>query len=304
MHWGAAGALLFVGMSSGCVRANPKYDVQGLEAAVDDDGGSESGSASTGSDEVGGDAGSAGTEPGATSGGTSAGSDEDSGGIPIPDPDDPDLMLYASLDSLASVQSPEVGVGSGMVGAVAPEQVESPVGFGLRSVLPTQWFAFPQHDGQVANIDHAAGSLSMFLLSEATQVDIGGAALFSLAGVIPDGGGLRMATTGPLEGNEIIVDYYDIDGQNHRTYYPGSVLPPGAWVRLELDWRADVGVDEHNIELWIDGEWIEPLPGSATGPMEVGPASAKDVMIFGSWLLGGGISARARFDEIEIYSGL
>ena len=62
-------------------------------------------------------------------------------------------------------------------------------------------------------------------------------------------------------------------------------------------------MDEYNIDLWIDGEWIEPLPGSSMGPMQVGPASAEDVMVFGSWALGGGLSARARFDEIEIYSG-
>ncbi len=210
-------------------------------------------------------------------------------------------LLYSSLDSLDAVIEPEVGSGFGLVSDPAPEVTPAVDAQGLRTTTGLQWFAFPQHDGQVPNIDHRAGSLSLDVRAEFEAPHWSPRNLVSLAGVVPDGGGIRVGVTGWLEGNRFVVEYIDAQAQVHRTLYPADLLPIDQWVRVEVAWRADVEPDEANVELWIGGVFVDPVEGFSSGPKQVGDASPEDVLIFGSWSLGTGYSAEASFDEVEIW---
>ncbi len=301
---------LSLSMATGCSRTNPAYD-GGLDGDLADDsvGGSMTSGAAEeesglGEDESGGETG--GSDP--------TGEDVDDGVGESGEPGEPgeddgaaaeedDLLLYSSLDSLEVVLSPEIGGGEGLLSEPLPEPIPGAEAMALRTTSGQQWFAFPQHDGEIANVDHAAGSLEMNLRVEFEAPHVQPRDLVSLAGVIPDGGGIRLGAAGLFDGNRLWVEYIDASGDTHRTRYPAGLLLADAWMHIELRWRADVGPDEPNVELWIDDEWIEPLPGYPTGPKQSGSASPEDVMIFGSWALGAGYGADASFDEIELRGG-
>jgi len=297
------GTALSLSMAVGCTRTNPAYDgeldgdVAEDSAAVEMTSGAAEEESGLEGEGTGGDAG------GPSSPDDGVGESGDTGGEDGAAADDEDLLLYSSLDSLGLVVSPEIGGGAGLLSEPLPEPTPGAEAMALRTIGGQQWFAFPQHDGEIANVDHAAGSLEMNVRVEFEPPHIQPRDLVSLAGVIPDGGGIRLGAAGLLDGNRLWVEYIDAGGQTHRTRYPGGLLLADAWMHLELRWRADVGPDEPNVDLWIDDEWIEPLPGYAAGPKEVGPASPDDVMIFGSWALGAGYGADASFDEIELRGG-
>lgn len=282
---------------TGCVAANPAFG----DDPPDVVGGARS--EGTGTDgeteDVDDDAASAGEE-------SSGGFEGSSGGVePLDPPDEPsgdddnegDLPLFAlSFDARAW---PDIGAGPATAGDDAPELVEGTDDLGGRFSGGSQWVAFPQHDGERINVDHRRGTISFDLRREASDFHLETLEFFSLSGVEVDGGGLRFGEGGLLEGGRLRAEYIDARGTRHTTRFPGGLLERDVWAHVELAWQADVAEGDANISLWLDGEFIQPEQGFAAGPKEVGQASPEDVIIFGSWSLGGG-SARSSLDEILI----
>lgn len=283
----------------GCSRPNPAFDelVEDLAAGESGADGDLEGE-ETGAGEDDGAGGETGELPESDDGGGDSGSGADE---PEQEGDDT-LLLYSSLDALERVLIPEVGMGPGLLSDPEPEVIDGLDGQGLRTTDVDEWFAFPQHDGRFANVDHARGSLSMNVRVEFEPPHFSPRDLVSLAGVIPDGGGIRVGVAGLSDGNRLWVELIDDEANSHLTRYPAYLLNRGEWAHVKVAWRTDVEPGEPNIDLWIDGDWIEPLDGYAEGPKTVGSASPEDVVVFGSWSLGGGYSAQASFDEIELRS--
>lgn len=279
-------------VSGGCSRENPRF---GLDLELDEEIGAGD------VDVDGAEAGSRGPEPGATGDGT--GEDGGDAGPAEPlDPDDPQddgLLLHASLDAIETM--PEIGAGPSAIGSVAPESVPGVDGLALRFTDGSQWLAFPQHDGERVNVDHRLGRLELDVRAETDAPHLEPRDLLSLSGVVEDGGGIRVGIADILDGNRLWVQYIDAQGIGYLTRFPADLLPADEWVHLTLTWDAGAAEDEPNVELWIDDEAIDPLFGFASGPKVVGTASAEDVIVLGSWSLGGGASARASFDELAIY---
>lgn len=285
--------------SGGCVAANPAFGDDAPDAvggARSDGSGTDGGS--TSDDDSAASAGADG-ESGRGDGSTSDAEPFD----PIDDSEDEveedeDLPLFAL--SFDAQTWPDIGAGPATVGDDAPELVEGTDDAGARFAGGSQWVAFPQHDGATTNVDHRRGTIALDVRREASDFHLETLEFFSLSGVEVDGGGLRFGEGGLLEGGRLRVEYIDAAGTSHTTRFPGGLLERGEWVHLELSWSADVAEGEPNIQLWVEGEPIEPQDGFAAGPKDVGDASAQDVIIFGSWSLGGG-SARASLDEIVIF---
>lgn len=304
------GTVLGVGLTTACTRTNPAYDpdgepVDGSEETTttfEDEGLTDDPPEPTTD--------GSGNEPGVDGGGDS-GESEGSTGTPDGDdepvveepPPEDDRLLYSTLDSPQAVLAPATGVGPGELGGIEPELVDGPTGGAMRFAMPGQWIAFPQRRAGTPNIDHREGLLEVDVRFELSAPHFEPCDLFSLSGVISDGGGLRVGVADLFDGNRLWVEYIDASGFVHLTRFPAGLLPQGEWVHLTLEWNANVEEDEPNVALWIDGEPIDPLPGSTTGPKVVGDPSDEDVLLLGSWSLSDGFPARASFDELQIFPG-
>jgi glucose/arabinose dehydrogenase len=212
-------------------------------------------------------------------------------------------LLHTSLDSLAAVQTPVRGTGSGSSVNTSPANdfVSAQVGNGIRIDAANEAVQFLQTSGGTQNVELDQGTVDFWYRPNSSHTDGIFHPLVSI-GAWATPGSIHIMKQNAANENGLGVQFRDAAGNVFETDVPETAynFTPGTLVHIRATWDFSVAPGVRNVHVYVN-DVEAPMIYVTTGPLTMPAESATRFIYVGNRGDASGFNGNGVLDELSIY---